>query len=1209
MRQNLIRVLLAILVVIPALGVANDDKDRSGPSAVKRPNILILMAEDMSARVGAFGDPVAQTPNLDMLSETGVRFPNTFTTAGVCAPSRAAHITGMHQVSIGAQHMRTRSFQPTPYRAVPPIDVKAYPELLRQAGYYTFTNHKLDYQFSDYGAGSGPFTIWDHEGDASGWTKRGEGQPFFGLINFGTTHESQMFDKNVEKNRKSGRGSVTDPGQVTVPPYYPDTALVRKDIAQQYDNVHEMDRQVGEWLNRLEADGLMDNTIVIWTTDHGDGLPRAKREVYDSGIKVPMILHWPESLRPEAVEAGSVDQRLVSFIDFAPSVLTWAGVDVPGFMQGKATLADRDEKREFIYASKDRLDEMPFRERAVRDQRYKYLYNYIPGEPGATKLAYREQLDIMGELWAWYESDRMNEQQAFWFKPRPQEELYDLQADPHEVNNLAEDPGFTTELKRMRAAFADWQSSVEDWSNTPELEMMLEFWPDGKQPVTAEPDILVEDGRVTLVCDTDGASIGYRLDNGNWKVYSRPFIPHQGATISAKAVRYGWQESGVAEATVESGEWVGVDLHDPDLLFQGIPYVNRQSYSTSFSRFSPDLLVKGKKDLGFNPEKALSTTGGVITFQTDSPAARFRFRPGPGMNRGSEFAVFIDGMFKSKHVFNAKQKEMEFEVASKSAVGEATWEVTLPSWSNPELMSLEVKGGSGLLPMSETRRGVYVALGDSITHGTGQGSATHLTWPFLLSRKLDHSLYNLAVGGAGVSVAAGESLAALDRIDLITILIGYNDWNSEADSSDEFKRQYNQLLQAVRASHPDTPVFCISPLVTRREVSKSSGIKIDEFRSAVQQLVEEWQASDSNIHFINGEDVSSLANLRPEETGDMVHLGIEGAAILSESLFSAISAYSVTEDEGFIELDNGLDTRVVIAPEMGGELSSFRVRRNGEWHELLYRALDYSKQPGWRGKAPLLWPATGLTLFEDKQKKGYRVGGEYYPMPFHGFARNRVWRVVDQGATDDYSSVTLQLSADEETRKYYPFGFDMQVEYRLQKNRLSLVYRVTADAENDGAMPFSIGNHITYRAPLISGANATDLQFENDLPDRLLRSPDKTFSGTIEASPYRGLHGLGDLPRREAVSLSGLPGPAKLTVYDPSGLQLRMVHEASQEPVEPVIRFNLWADATEGFFSPEPWMGLQNSLNTGQGLVSVEPGQTWQWQIDIIPGWDLKESL
>ena len=514
--------------------------------AAERPNILVLMAEDMSARVGAFGDPVATTPHIDRLAAQGVLFPNTFTTAGVCAPSRAAHITGMHQVSIGAQHMRSSSRPEGAYLAVPPPEVKAYPELLRRAGYYTMTNGKLDYQFSKYGAGSGPFTIWDYEGADPDWNRRAEGQPFYALINFSMTHESRMFPRNVETQREKGWEQVTGAGDVFVPPYYPDTPTIRKDIAQLYDNVHEMDRQVGALLDRLEADGLADDTIVIWTTDHGDGLPRAKREIYDSGIKVPLVLVCPVRWCGSGSPAGSVDTRLVSFVDFAPSVLLWAGVEAPSFLQGVPVMADPETRREYVFASKDRLDEMLFHERAVRDDRFKYIVNYRPGEPGGKPLRYREQLDTMQELHAWFESGRMSAQQAAWFEPRSPEELYDLAVDPHEVNNLAADPAYAAELERLRAALAAWRERVPDLSGESEAALAERFWPGGTQPRTAAPEFVEQAGQVRLESETEGASIAYRLAPGSaWKLYGGPFEVPGDAVIEAKAVRYGWEESDV----------------------------------------------------------------------------------------------------------------------------------------------------------------------------------------------------------------------------------------------------------------------------------------------------------------------------------------------------------------------------------------------------------------------------------------------------------------------------------------------------------------------------------------------------------------------------------------------------------------------------------------------------------------------------------------
>jgi len=315
------------------------------------PNILLLVAEDMSARVGAFGDPVARTPNLDRLASQGVRFPNTFTTAGVCAPSRAALILGMHQISTGTQHMRTGSRPEGPYLAVPPAEAKAFPELLRQADYFTFQHGKLDYQFSGTRSGSGPSTIWDAEDNDAMWADRGTDQPFFGMINYLVTHESGMFaplgtwPENPlhfilqimqAYTRWGWTESVvpTDPAIVSLPPYYPDVPEIRHDIARHYDNIQIIDAQVGAVLDQLDRDGLADSTIVIWTTDHGDGLPRAKRDLFDAGIRVPMIIRWPESMRPKFFSRGEIDERLISFVDLTATILAFAKIETPRSMQG-----------------------------------------------------------------------------------------------------------------------------------------------------------------------------------------------------------------------------------------------------------------------------------------------------------------------------------------------------------------------------------------------------------------------------------------------------------------------------------------------------------------------------------------------------------------------------------------------------------------------------------------------------------------------------------------------------------------------------------------------------------------------------------------------------------------------------------------------------------------------------------------------------------
>ena len=525
--------------------------------AQQRPNILLIMAEDMSARVGAFGDDVAVTPNLDRLASTSIRYPNTFTTAGVCAPSRAAHILAVHQMSVGAQHMRTRSFKESAYRSVPPAHIKAYPELLRRQGYYTFTSSKLDYQFSNSSAGSGPFSIWDYEGAQPTWQGRAEGQPFFGFVTLTQSHERQMFPNVVVANNATGtRSQVVNPDEVLVPPYYPDHPAIRRDIAQHYNNIFSMDQTVGKLLRQLEDDGLADNTIIIWTTDHGDGLPRAKREIYDSGIKVPLIVHWPARLKPAGVSPNSIDKKLISFVDIGPSVLTLAGIQVPDYMHGSAQLVpNASPERDYIYAAKDRLDGFNFRERAVRDGQFKYINNLLPDKPGATHITYRDQLATMQALWQQQAAGKLNAAQRFWFEPRPAEELYDIVVDPHEINNLADSAEQAATLTRMRSALTDWRGAIADYSETAELQMAKDFWPDGEQPVTQAPRISINTaGTAIIVPSAANDSVGYRVNGGPWRLYSKPLSLPKNAILEAKSVRYGWAESQSTRASHSLGD-------------------------------------------------------------------------------------------------------------------------------------------------------------------------------------------------------------------------------------------------------------------------------------------------------------------------------------------------------------------------------------------------------------------------------------------------------------------------------------------------------------------------------------------------------------------------------------------------------------------------------------------------------------------------------
>ncbi len=519
------------------------------------------MAEDMSSRVGAFGDDVAVTPNLDQLADEGVRYTNVFTTAGVCAPSRAAMVLGMHQISTGAQHMRTSSRPEGGYWALPPEEVKAFPELMRQAGYYTYTDSKLDYQFSTAFAGSGPFTIWNAEGVTErGWSKRAGDQPFFGWRNFLVSHESGVFSPIgsfphslthflMQFYRWRQLGSVEEavlPDDVTVPPYYPDTETVRVDLARHYNNIAAMDRQVGDILDKLEEDGLADSTIVIWTTDHGDGLPRAKRELYDSGIRVPMIVRWPEKFRPAGVAPGSVDERLVSAVDFAPTILGLAGTALPDYLHGESFLTST---RSFILASRDRIDEIPDRQRAIADGQFKYIRSWHPDLAQGHPLNFRDNIDMVREMRTMFEAGELDEVQAGWFLPVGEERLFDVTIDPHEINNLAADPAYAEDLARMRRALDEQLSRIDDLSEIPEAELVARFNTFPEQPVTEPPETNISECRLYLEPVTTGSSLAWRQPTGGeeqaeeWHLYTGPVDICDLDQVEIRAVRYGWQAS------------------------------------------------------------------------------------------------------------------------------------------------------------------------------------------------------------------------------------------------------------------------------------------------------------------------------------------------------------------------------------------------------------------------------------------------------------------------------------------------------------------------------------------------------------------------------------------------------------------------------------------------------------------------------------------
>ncbi|MBM3746064.1 MAG: DUF229 domain-containing protein [Acidobacteria bacterium] len=434
-----------------------------GRAAAARPNILWVSCEDTGIEIGCYGDPNAITPNVDRLAAEGVRYTHAHTVAGVCAPSRSGIITGMYPTTLGSQYMRCR--------VTLPDFVKCFPEYLRQAGYYCTNNVKTDYNFDP------PKSAWDESSNRAHWKNRAPNQPFFAVFNFTTTHESQVRLRGADYDKVIARLTPRqrrDPNALKLPPYYPDTPVARRDWANYYEVITAMDYQVGDRLKEIEEAGLLEDTIIFFWGDHGVGLPRAKRWLYESSTHVPLVARMPAKFRAAGQgRPGSTDSQLISFIDLAPTMLNLAGVSIPKHMQGRAFLGPNlTPLRQYIYGARDRMDERYDGVRMVRDRRYRYLRNYDPDKPYAQHTSYMEQGFIMKELRRLKaEGDLPAGAGLYMAAQKPVEELYDVEKDPHEINNLAVSPQHQAVLQRLRAAHERWALETRDVGLIPEPEV------------------------------------------------------------------------------------------------------------------------------------------------------------------------------------------------------------------------------------------------------------------------------------------------------------------------------------------------------------------------------------------------------------------------------------------------------------------------------------------------------------------------------------------------------------------------------------------------------------------------------------------------------------------------------------------------------------------------------------------------------------------
>ncbi|MEM1295954.1 MAG: sulfatase-like hydrolase/transferase [Verrucomicrobiota bacterium] len=511
---------------LPALLLAVFVFSASTALSKERPNILWLSAEDIGPHFGCYGDPHAITPHLDALAAKGSRYTHAFTAAGVCAPCRSTIITGMYQTAIGTHHMRCK--------AALPDFVSPFPMYLREAGYYCTNNSKTDYQFGT----PSPKEIWNENSSKAHWKNRDDDQPFFAVFNFTGCHESGIASESkytkvtddLAPEQRQSPDTLT-----TLPPYYPDTPVTREDWKRNYELITAMDAWAGDHLKALEDAGLLDNTIVFFWSDHGVGMPRAKRWLYDSGTRIPLIVHTPG-------QAPDVDSQMISSVDFGPTVLSLAGVAIPDHMQGRAFLGEAaSSPPKYVFGARDRMDERYDIIRAVRGPRFRYIRNFEPLKPYYQYMNTPEKGATMREIRKAEESGELSEVgKLFSATQKPVEEFYDLEEDPHEINNLAGDPTYAEQMAEMRSALRDWQNEAGDLGLLPESEIEIR-----EEAAGSRYQILHREGGIEFLAElTEIATLASSEDSA---------LPQFQAALDHKdaAIRY-WAATGLGNSPPKS---------------------------------------------------------------------------------------------------------------------------------------------------------------------------------------------------------------------------------------------------------------------------------------------------------------------------------------------------------------------------------------------------------------------------------------------------------------------------------------------------------------------------------------------------------------------------------------------------------------------------------------------------------------------------------
>lgn len=477
------------LVLLPALLFAL--LSSAFAAGADRPNILWLTSEDHGPEMGCYGDVNARTPNVDALAAKGMLFKRAWSNHPVCAPARTVIISGMYATTTGGVNMRSM---------VPmPAGKKMFPQFLREAGYYATNNSKEDYNLEK------PAGTWDNSSAQAHWKNRKPGQPFFAVFNSTKSHESQI--------RTRPHKQIADPAKMRIPAYHPDTPEVRQDWAQYYDKVSEADADAGELLKEVEAAGLAEDTIVFYYGDHGSGMPRSKRWPSNSGLHVPLVVYFPKKwqhLAPKEYQPGGKSDRMVSFVDLAPTVLSIAGIKPPEWMEGHAFAGPHQtEPQPYLFGGRNRMDERLDVVRSVTDGRYVYLRNFYPHVSQAQHVSYQFETPTTAIWRKLYDAGKTNEAQSlFWRTPKAPEELYDLQSDRDEVKNLANSPQHRATLEKLRAAVRTQAAKSRDVCFLPEGEMHARAA--GSTPY----DMARDEKKYPFQRIYDAADLASRLDPG-----------------------------------------------------------------------------------------------------------------------------------------------------------------------------------------------------------------------------------------------------------------------------------------------------------------------------------------------------------------------------------------------------------------------------------------------------------------------------------------------------------------------------------------------------------------------------------------------------------------------------------------------------------------------------------------------------------------------